>query len=52
MSEKMYKVESIVTKEPPNIDDFATVEELNEIRRESANKKLFELLGNENGNQG
>lgn len=47
MSDKMHKVEIIVTKEPPNIDDFATVEELNKMRVESAKKKL-ELPGNEN----
>jgi hypothetical protein len=50
MDEKMHKVEIIVTKEPPNIDDFGTVEELNEMRMESVKKKLFEQQRNENGN--
>ena len=39
---KTHKVELIVTKEPPSIDDFGSVEELNEKRMENLKKKLVD----------
>jgi hypothetical protein len=42
MASKTHKIELIVTKEPPSIDDFGSVEELNEMRMESVKKKLVD----------
>ena len=42
MASKTHKIERIVTKEHPSIDDFGSVEELNEMRMESVKKELVD----------